>query len=134
MVPSDCFSRLSPDWTDGVTVVEGQLEQPGLNLDQPVFDEITGRVTHVLHAAASVGFNLKLTDAAQSNVVASLNLLELARSCSRLRKFVCVSTAYTSLYPADGTPIEEKLAPLPQPARTPRRSWARRSWRTGASS
>ncbi len=116
VVPSDCFSRLSPDWTDAVTVLEGRLEQPGLDLDRSVRDEITARVTHVLHAAASVGFNLKLTDAAQSNVAASLNLLELARSCSRLHKFVCVSTAYTSLYPGDGRPIEEKLAPLPQPA------------------
>lgn len=116
VVPSECFSRLPPDWTRDVAVVEGRLEQPGLDLDQPVSDEITGRVTHVLHTAASVAFDLTLPEAAQSNVAASLNLLELARSCSRLHKFVCVSTAYVSLHPGEGTRIEEKLAPLPRPA------------------
>ena len=116
VVSSDCFSRLPPDWTDRVVVLEGHLERPGLDLDQNVRDEITGRVTHVLHAAASVDFDMPLPAAAQSNIATSLNLLELTQSCSRLRKFVYVSTAYTSLYPGDGTPIEEKLTPLPRPA------------------
>ena len=116
VVPSDCFSRLPPDWTDSVAVVEGQLERPGLDLDQPMRDEIMGRVTHVLHVAASIAFDLALPEAARSNVAASLNMLELARSCSRLRKFVCVSTAYVSQYSSDGKPIEERLASLPRPA------------------
>ncbi|MCZ6475482.1 MAG: SDR family oxidoreductase [Gammaproteobacteria bacterium] len=116
VVPSDCFSRLPPDWTERVVVLEGHLERPGLDLDQNVRDEITRRVTHVLHSAASVDFDMPLAKAAQSNIATSLNLQELARSCSRLRKFVCVSTAYASLHPGEGTPIEEKLAPLPWPA------------------
>jgi 1-acyl-sn-glycerol-3-phosphate acyltransferase len=116
VVSSDCFSRLPPDWTDRVEVLEGHLERPGLDLDQNVRDEITGRVTHVLHTAASVDFNMPLSKAAQSNIATSLNLQELARSCSGLRKFVCVSTAYASPHPGEGTPIEEKLAPLPWPA------------------
>ena len=62
VVPSDCFSSLPPDWTDYVAVVEGQLEQPGLDLDQSMRDEITGRVTHVLHAAAAIAFDLTLPE------------------------------------------------------------------------
>ncbi len=116
VVPSECFSRLPPDWTSNVAVVEGQLERPDLDLNQPVRDEITGRVTHVLHAAAAIAFDLTLPEAARSNVAASLHMLELARSCSRLHKFVCVSTAYVSPHPDEGTPIEERLAPLPRPA------------------
>ena len=62
VVPSECFSRLPPDWTSNVAVVEGQLERPDLDLDQPVRDEITGRVTHVLHAAAAIAFDLTLPE------------------------------------------------------------------------
>ncbi len=110
VVPSDCFSRLASGWEDYVVVVEGQLERPGLDLDQSVRDEITGRVTHMVHAAAAIAFDLPLAEAARSNITASLNMLELARSCSSLKKFVSVSTAYVSHYSAEGKPIEEKLA------------------------
>jgi len=113
VVPSDCFSSLPPDWTDYVAVVEGQLEQPGLDLDQSVHDEITGRVTHLVHAAAAIAFDLPLPEAARSNITATLNMLELARSCSCLQKFVSVSTAYVSHYSAEGKPIEERLASVP---------------------
>ncbi len=112
VVTSDCFSRLPPDWTDDVVVVEGELEKPGLDLDRPVHDEITGRVTHIVHAAAAIAFDLPLPEAARSNISATLNVLELARSCSKLQKFVSVSTAYVSQHSSDGKPIEETLAPL----------------------
>ena len=116
VVPSKCFSRLPPDWASCVVVVEGQLERPDLDLNQSARDEITGRVTHLLHVAASISFDLPLPEAARSNVAASLHMLEFARSCSRLQNFVCVSTAYVSPYPGDGVPIDETLAPLPRPA------------------
>lgn len=116
VVPSACFSRLPPDWARHVVVLEGQLERPDLDLEQPVRDEITRRVTHLLHLAASISFDLELSEAARANIAASLHMLELARSCSRLRRFVCVSTAYVSPFPGAGRPIDESLAPLPLPA------------------
>lgn len=116
VVPSKCFSNLPPDWSGKVAVVEGELEQPGLDLDQATRDEITGRVTHLLHVAASISFNLELSEAARSNIAASLNMLELAQSCSQLQKFVYVSTAYVTPHPGEGSAIDEQLAPLPQPA------------------
>jgi thioester reductase-like protein len=58
VVPSKCFSRLPPDWASCVVVVEGQLERPDLDLNQSARDEITGRVTHLLHVAASISFDL----------------------------------------------------------------------------
>lgn len=119
---SDCFTQLPSDWTDDVQVVSGTLDQPDLDLHPTARDEITHRITHLLHAAASVDFDLPLAEAARSNVATTLNVLELARSCRRLQRFVCVSTAYATPHPGDGTPIEETLAPLPWPAEQTYRS------------
>ena len=113
---SDCFQLLPPNWPRWVDVVSGTLAEPGLGLDPSDRDEITGRATHVLHAAAAVEFDLPLARAADQNVTTSLNLLELTRSCPQLEKLVCVSTAYVTPHPGNDTPIEETLAPLPQPA------------------
>jgi 1-acyl-sn-glycerol-3-phosphate acyltransferase len=110
---SDCFSGLPPDWGDAVTVVRGLLEVPGLDLEPEDASRLAAEVTHVVHAAASVEFNLEIKAAARSNITTSLNLLELSRSFRRLRKFVYVSTAYTTPHPGDRVTIEETLAPLP---------------------
>jgi 1-acyl-sn-glycerol-3-phosphate acyltransferase len=112
VAPSPCLSRLAPGWRDVVEVIEGALEEPDVALPPAARD----RITHVVHAAAAVDFNLPLEAAARANVATALNLLELARSCGRLRRFVCVSTAYVTPHPGDGAPIEETLPPLPRPA------------------
>ncbi len=110
---SPCFARLPRDWVRSVSVIEGSLETPGLGLDSTALDNLAACVTHVLHAAASVSFDLPVAEAARSNVATSLNVLELARTCARLERLVCVSTAYVTPHPGDGVAIEETLAPLP---------------------
>lgn len=109
-----CFAELPADWTRLVTVLEGQLEEPGLGL-APDGAALLDSVTHVVHAAASVKFNLPLARAARVNVDASLNLLELVRHVPKLERFVYVSTAYVTPH-VPGAPVEEVLAPLPAPA------------------
>jgi alcohol-forming fatty acyl-CoA reductase len=113
---SPCFARLPSDWTRYVSIVQGTLEEPGLGLERSSYSELAARVTHILHAAASVSFDLPLQEAARANVATSLNLLELARDCARLGRLVYVSTAYVTPHPGEGVPIEEVLAPLPAPA------------------
>lgn len=113
---SACFSQLPAGWTDAVEVVPGGLDGPAIELDTEARERITERVTHAVHAAAAVDFGLPLGAAARANVATALNLLELARECRGLRKFVCVSTAYATPHPGDGAPIDETLAPLPEPA------------------
>jgi nucleoside-diphosphate-sugar epimerase len=96
-----------------VTVLEGNLEQPGLALDAS-HTKFLRQVTHVVHAAASIKFHLPVAVAARANVTASLNMLEVARTLPMLSRFVYVSTAYVT--PGlDGQPIEEKLVSLPVP-------------------
>jgi alcohol-forming fatty acyl-CoA reductase len=113
---SPCFARLPRDWARSVSVVEGSLEEPGLGLDSTSHDDLVARITHVLHTAASVSFDLPVAEAVRANVTTSLNLLELARACVRLERLVCVSTAYVTPHLGDGVSIEEVLAPLPEPA------------------
>ena len=112
---SRCFGGLPCDWTRDVSVLEGTLEEPGLGA-RPASEGLLDRVTHVIHAAASVNFDLPLAAAARANIGTSLNLLELARACPGLERMVCVSTAYVTPHPGHGVPIAESLAPLPAPA------------------
>jgi alcohol-forming fatty acyl-CoA reductase len=111
---AECFSRLPADWSRIVTVIEGTLETPGLGMsaDHSAF---LNSVTHIVHAAASVKFDLPVADAARSNVTPTVNMLELARTLPALQRFVYVSTGYVSLNP-EGTPIDELLSPLHAPA------------------
>ena len=63
---SDCFAKLAAGWSDLVEVIEGDLEQPGLGLAVGLSDSIGTRVTHVVHAAASIEFDLPIADAARA--------------------------------------------------------------------
>jgi len=113
---SPCFSALGPGWSERVGVVAGDLSLPGCGLDAGDAQRLRERVTHVLHAAASVDFDLPLAAANAANATTALHAIELARGLARLRAFVSVSTAYATPHPGEGVPVEEKLAPLPGPA------------------
>ena len=95
VLSAECFAQLPAGWSDVVTVLEGNLEEPGLGLAAS-HDGFMRSVTHVVHAAASVKFNLPIALAARANITASLNMLEVARSLPRLQRFVYVSTAYVT--------------------------------------
>ena len=108
-----CFSQLPRDcWSSMVEVVEADLAIPNLGLDSIIFKSLCASITHIIHCAASVDFDLSLADATLANVNTSLNILHLARECPQLRQMVDVSTAYVSS-PRNGT-IQEVLAPLPE--------------------
>ena len=72
---------------------------------------LAGRVTHVIHCAASVRFDQSLATAAEANITVALELLEFAKRCRRLDKMVSVSTAYVT--PHREGPLDEELVPLP---------------------
>ncbi len=114
VVEAECFSLLPDGWSRIVTVLEGNLEEPGLALD-PSHTKFLRDVTHVVHAAASIKFHLPVAVAARANITASLNMLEMARTLPMLTRFVYVSTAYVTPH-IDGAPIEEALVALPAPA------------------
>lgn len=115
---SPCFKNLPSNWTDHVEVVCGDLGEADCGLDAKVRAALTTRVSHIIHCAASIDFNLPVAQACTANIVSSLNMLELARACPGLVRLVSVSTAYVMPHPG-GTvarSFPEALAPLPYPA------------------
>jgi fatty acyl-CoA reductase len=117
---SEIFRSFPEGWRDLVQVVDADLEQPDLGLSASDRQSLQADVTHVLHCAASVEFDLPVKSALGANVEAALHMLELARGCSQLSAMVSVSTAYVSVW--RNGPIHETLAHLPRPAEELRRA------------
>ena len=109
-----CFAGLEAAFKRHVVLVTGSLAQDRCGIDSADYDRLAAHTTHIIHCAASVDFDLPLRDACESNITASLQVLELAKQCRRLQRMVSVSTAYTTSH-RDG-PLVEELAPLPRPA------------------
>jgi len=89
-----------PDAYSGrVTAVAGDIEHAGLGLDPGRLDELAEQVDRVLHAAASVSFELGLSESRGINVRGTQNMLAFAdRALQRggLERFTYVSTAYVA--------------------------------------
>ncbi len=111
LVKLPCFSNLPPEWPNRVHILEGDLSHPGAGLSAEGHAQLINNVTHVIHCAASIEFDLPIQEAARANVDSTLNVMELARSCPSLRSVVSVSTAYVTSH-QDGNPVYEVPAPL----------------------
>lgn len=111
---AEIFRQLPAGWQQHVRVVGGELEQEDLKLSAEDRAELESSVTHVVHCAASVEFDLPIKSALMANVEAALHMLELARRCRKLVGMVSVSTAYVSAW--RNGPIHETLAHLPRSA------------------
>lgn len=116
MLPSPCFAQLPADWPTICHVVSGNLSEPGLGLSSFDRERLAGRLTHIIHCAASVQFDMPLAEATRINVDGTLGVLEFARECPQLEALVNVSTAYVTPHPGDRVPIPEVLHPLPMDA------------------
>lgn len=112
---SPALAGLGDDLRRHARVVPGDLaDADGL---RDAGDRLSGNLTHVIHCAASVDFELPVNEALAANTTSALAVLELARRCPGLESMVAVSTAYVTPHPGDRTPIPETLAPLPRAAR-----------------
>jgi thioester reductase-like protein len=78
-----------------VVAVAGDVVAPELGL-APAARRGLADVTHVLHCAASVSFDLPLGEAREINVHGTERMLALARTLPRLTRFDAVSTAYVA--------------------------------------
>ncbi len=89
-----------PDAHPGrVTAVAGDIERPGLGLDPGRLDELAEQVDRVLHAAASVSFELGIAESRGINFRGTQHMLgfaERARQRGGLERFTYVSTAYVA--------------------------------------
>jgi thioester reductase-like protein len=82
---------------DQLVAVPGDIRSPGLGLEQNARESLAGRVNEIVHAAASVSFDLPLEDSRRINVEGTRQMLEFAEHCRErggLRRFSYISTAY----------------------------------------
>lgn len=82
---------------EGVRVVNGDVTQgPHLGLSEAVVDELTSRVTTVVHAAADTRFGVSAEVASGTNVAGTANLLAFAAQCRRLDRVLALSTTHVA--------------------------------------
>jgi 1-acyl-sn-glycerol-3-phosphate acyltransferase len=110
---SQCFSLLTDDQIKRCRVVAGELTQPDCGLSTADLELLADKVTHIVHVAASIEFDLPLHEAAASNITSALNMLDVARKCRKLKQMVSVSTAYVTPHDSPDTPVREELVKLP---------------------
>ena len=110
---SPCFALLEPGWRDFCQPVAGNVTDKGLGFSAPDAQLLRDNLTHIIHCAASVKFDLPVAEATSINITGALGVLEFAQSCPALKRLVDVSTAYVTPHPGDGIPVEEKLVELP---------------------
>jgi thioester reductase-like protein len=91
---SACFKLLPLGWEKDVEILSGDLTLSDWGLNSAQRGSIAQRVTHIIHAAASVDFNLPIKEAASANITTTLSVLEFAKSCQKITNLVYVSTAY----------------------------------------
>ncbi|MEO5590203.1 MAG: fatty acyl-CoA reductase, partial [Gemmatimonadaceae bacterium] len=114
VVPSRCFSRLEAGWTKYCQPIAGDMLDEGLGISGEVADFLRSDLTHIIHCAASVRFDLPLQEAASINISGALKVLDFAKGCVHLQRMVDVSTAYVAPHPGTGVLVaEEKLVDLP---------------------
>jgi thioester reductase-like protein len=83
----------------GVSVVRGELTEPGLGLSSADRERLVASVGRIVHCAASISFELPIDQARAINVAGVERMIELAREIAaggQLQRFVHVSTAYVS--------------------------------------
>jgi len=110
---SRCFSRLEPGWQSICHPIAGNVVDGGLGISAEDLAEVRNELTHIIHCAASIKFDLPIAEAAAINIRGALAVLAFAQGCSNLRRFVDVSTAYVTPHPGDDVAVEEKLVDLP---------------------
>lgn len=76
-----------------IEVFCSDLNEPHLGLSESDYKDLSNRVTHILHAAASIRFNNSLEQARICNVTTIQQVLDFAKKCSNLTRFGFVSTA-----------------------------------------
>jgi thioester reductase-like protein len=86
-----------PDAASRVRAIPADVSLEGLGLSGVDRREILARADSIVHCAASISFDLPLTQARNVNTYGASRMLSLAReldACGRLRRMVHVSTAY----------------------------------------
>ncbi|XP_023955311.2 fatty acyl-CoA reductase wat [Bicyclus anynana] len=92
----DKLRKVLPDFIEKIGIIEGDVGQIGLGIGEEDRTTITKEVDFIFHGAATVRFDEALKTAVEINVRGTREMLHLARSCTKLRAYVHISTAYSN--------------------------------------
>ncbi|CAL8242103.1 unnamed protein product [Merluccius merluccius] len=113
MMKCKLFERVreeDPDFHQKIVGVSSELTQPGLALSSQDVEMLSACINIVFHCAATIRFDAPLKQALQLNVVATQQLLGLARKMQHLEAFIHMSTAYAN---CNRHHIDEVIYPPP---------------------
>lgn len=82
-----------------IQVVRGDITLAMLGLSEPIYRTLAEEVTHIIHSAASVKFQLPLASARAVNRDGTENVMALAKRAQqtgKLKRIAYISTAYVS--------------------------------------
>ncbi|MGH0179272.1 UNVERIFIED_CONTAM: hypothetical protein FKN15_003417 [Acipenser sinensis] len=86
----------NPDFHKKIIPISSELTQPNLAISPKDVETLTACINIVFHCAATIRFDEPLKHALQLNVIATQQLLALARQMQKLEAFVHISTAYAN--------------------------------------
>ena len=98
-VLANLFGVRARRYAGRVHALAAELTAPGLGLSGPRRERLAGRVSTIVHSAASVSFTLPLEEARDINLEGTRRMLEfaeLARQHGGLERYGHVSTAYVA--------------------------------------
>ena len=84
------------DFHKRLKIINGDVSKPNLGIDIKDYQNLSGNITHIIHAAASTRFDLPLNEAREINVLGTKNVATFAKNCLHLYKFAFLSTVYVS--------------------------------------
>ena len=69
-----------------LTVLAGDVTDPGLGISSADAKQMRADLTHIIHCAASVRFDLPIAEAAEINIAGALEVLAFAQICPSLQR------------------------------------------------
>ena len=92
----DGLRKMGVNLGEKLVPIEGHLSEPSFGLKRDQLELLAREVSLVFHSAASVNFQEPLRDATCTNLIGTMNALELAKQLPKLVALVYVSTAYSN--------------------------------------
>ena len=87
---------LPPAARSRVEVYAGDVSQPRCGLPADIYQQLSAKVTRVIHSAATVRFDHTLEEARRINVEGTRHIMDFAEGAPALRSFAYVGTAYVA--------------------------------------
>ncbi|KAL3272790.1 hypothetical protein HHI36_014250 [Cryptolaemus montrouzieri] len=100
------LKKVHPEFKKKIVAIEGDLSLPGIGITEENRRIINDNVNIIIHGAASVKLNEDISSSITTNLLGTIEILKVVKSCKSLSSFVYVSTVYSNSMHRE---IEEKV-------------------------